>query len=51
VSRIHKSHPYAAAPEVVERILALSLEHPTRGCVFLSDRLKMAGINVISPTL
>lgn len=35
---IHKSHPQTTPPEVVERILALSLEHPTRGCVFLSDR-------------
>lgn len=31
---IHKSHPQTTAPEVVERILALSLEHPTRGCVW-----------------
>ena len=48
---IHKSHPQTTAPEVVERILALSLEHPTRGCVFLSDRLKLEGINVSSPTV
>lgn len=48
---IHKTHPQTTAPEVVERILALSMEHPTRGCVFLSDRLQLEGISVSSPTV
>jgi transposase InsO family protein len=48
---IHKSHPQTTPPEIVERVIALSLEHPTRGCVFLSDRLKLEGISVSSPTV
>src|SRR5579859_6899144 len=48
---IHKTHPQTTAPEVVERILALSLEHPAWGCVRLSERLKLDGISVSSPTI
>ncbi len=48
---IHKSHPQTTPPELVERVIALSLEHPTRGCVFLSDRLKLEGLSVSSPTV
>lgn len=48
---IHKSHPQTTPLATVERVIALSLEHPTRGCVYLSDRLKLEGINVSSPTI
>jgi transposase InsO family protein len=48
---IHKSHPQTTPPEVVEKVLALSLANPTRGCVWLSDKLKLAGISVSSPTV
>jgi len=48
---IHKSHPQTTPAETVERVIALSLAHPTRGCVFLSDRLKLQGISVSSPTV
>lgn len=48
---IPKSHPFTTAPEVVERILALSLANPTWGCVRLSDHLKLEGIQVSSPTI
>jgi transposase InsO family protein len=48
---IHKTHPQTTPPEVVERILALSLEHPAWGCVRLSERLKLAGTSVSSPTI
>jgi hypothetical protein len=48
---IHKTHPQTTAPEIVERILALSLEHPAWGCVRLSERLKLDGISVSSPTI
>jgi len=37
--------------EVVERILALSLEHPAWGCTRLSDMLKFQGVSVSSPIL
>ncbi len=48
---IHKSHPQTTPPEVVEKILSLSLQHPGWGCVKLSDMLKLQGINVSSPTI
>lgn len=48
---IHKSHPQTTPPEVVERIVALSLEHPAWGCVRLSEHLKLDGVSVSSPTI
>lgn len=48
---IHKTHPQTTPPEVVERILALSLAHPAWGCVRLSARLKLDGTRVSSPTM
>jgi transposase InsO family protein len=48
---IHKTHPQTPPPEVVEKMLALSMANPTRGCVWLSDKLKLAGISVSSPTV
>ena len=41
---IHKSHPQITPPEVVEKILELSLANPMWGCVRLSDQLKLMGI-------
>lgn len=38
-------------PEVVERILALSLANPTRGCNWLHDRLGLESVNVSAPTI
>lgn len=48
---IHKSHPFTTPPEVAEKIVALSLDHPTWGCNRLSDHLKLEGVNVSSPTI
>jgi transposase InsO family protein len=48
---IHKTHPQTTPPEVVEKVLALSLANPTRGCVWLSDKLKLEGVSVSSPTV
>src|SRR5215469_9468274 len=48
---IHKTHPQTTPPETVERILALSLAHPAWGCVRLSERLKLDGVSVSSPTI
>jgi len=48
---IHKSHPQTTPPEVVERILALRLANPTRGCNWLHDRLQLEGVNVSAPTI
>jgi len=48
---IPKDHPFTTPPEVVERILAASLDHPTWGCVKLSDWLKLQGVSVSSPTV
>jgi transposase InsO family protein len=48
---IHKTHPQTTPPEVVQQVLDLSLANPTRGCVWLSDMLKLRGVNVSSPTI
>jgi transposase InsO family protein len=48
---IHKTHPQTTPPEVVEKVLALSLVNPTRGCVWLSDKLKLDGVSVSSRTV
>jgi transposase InsO family protein len=38
---IPKSHPATTAEPIQERIIALALEHPTRGCDFLSAQLAL----------
>lgn len=48
---IHKSHPFTTPPEVVQRILELSLAHPGKGCKFISDLLKLEGPYVSGPTV
>lgn len=48
---VPKNHPFTTTPEVVERLLVASLEHPTWGCVKLSDWLKLQGVSVSSPTV
>lgn len=48
---IHKTHPMTTSPETVERLLALSLEHPAWGCDRLSAMLKLEGLSISSPTV
>ena len=48
---VHKTHPMTTPQAVVDRILALSLEHPAWGCDRLSDMLKLDGVSVSSPTV
>jgi hypothetical protein len=48
---VHKSHPQTTLPEVVEKLLALSLANPTRECNWLHDRLLLEGIRVSAPTI
>ena len=49
---IHKSHPQTTPPEVVERILALSLARTQRGAASGSaHHLKLDGVSVSSPTI
>ncbi len=48
---VHKTHPQTTPAPVVERILALSLEHPAWGCCRLSAMLKLEGTSVSSPTI
>jgi len=43
---IHKSHPQATSPEVVERIKALALEHPAYGCNRHEAMLALEGVRV-----
>jgi transposase InsO family protein len=48
---IHKSHPFATAPEVVARVRELSLQDPARGCNWISEQLKLEGISLSHPTV
>ena len=48
---VHRTHPQTTPPAVVERVLALSLEHPAWGCCRLSAVLKLEGVSVSSPTV
>jgi transposase InsO family protein len=48
---IHHSHPQTTSEEVEKQIIALSLTQPGWGCVKLSDKLKLQGISVSSPTV
>ena len=48
---VHQTHPRATPPPVVDRPLALSLEHPAWGCCRLSAMLKLEGLSVSSPTV
>ena len=48
---IHKTHPQTTPPEVVERILVLSLTHPSKGCKYISDLLRLEGPYVSGPTV
>jgi len=48
---IHHSHPWTTTPEVVQRILEVSLQNPAWGCVRLSNQLKLEGTSVSSPTI
>lgn len=48
---IHKTHPQTTPPEIQEKIVAFSLEHPGWGCYRLSDALKLQGISVSGPTI
>jgi transposase InsO family protein len=48
---VHHSHPQTTPPEVVKRLLELSLHNPMWGCVRLSDQLKLQGLSVSSPTI
>jgi transposase InsO family protein len=48
---IPKSNPLTTPQEMVERIMAVSLEHPTWGCNKLSDFLALDGIKISYPTI
>ncbi|MGA0560799.1 IS481 family transposase [Larkinella sp. VNQ87] len=48
---IAKSHPFTTAPEVVERIKQLALEHPAWGCNRLEALLMAEGRRVSSITI
>ena len=48
---VHKSHPQTTPSEIQERIVALALQHPTRGCNFLADQLTLEGSSVSFQTV
>lgn len=48
---IHKTHPQTTAPETIEKIKALALREPSRGCLYLSSQLALEGIKLSSVTV
>lgn len=48
---IHRNHPQTTSEENVKRIVELAMQHPTRGCHFLSDLLALEAIVVSGPTV
>src|SRR3990172_498999 len=48
---IPKSNPLTTPQEQVDRILAISLEHPTWGCNKLCDSLALEGNKISYPTI
>lgn len=48
---IHKTHPQTTPQATVDRLIALSEQHPGWGCIKLSDYLKLEGISISSPTV
>lgn len=48
---IHKYHPHATVPQVVDRILAISLDHPHWGCARIASQLKSQNVSISSPTI
>jgi transposase InsO family protein len=48
---IHKSHPQTTPDDIVQQIVALALEHPTRGCDWLAAHLELQGVSISSPTV
>lgn len=48
---IVKNHPFTTSAEHEARVVELSLEHPARGCNFLSDLLRKEGIVISYPTI
>ena len=48
---IPKSHPMTTPQQQVDRLLAMSLEHPAWGCNRLADQLALEGISISAPTI
>jgi transposase InsO family protein len=48
---IPKSQPNQTSPQTEDLVIGTSLEHPSWGCVKLSDFLKLQGIPISSPTV
>lgn len=48
---IHKTHPFTTPQEHVDRLLAISTEHPAWGCNKICDMLKLEGITISFPTV
>ena len=48
---VHRSHPQTTPDDIVQKILDLALEHPTRGCDWLAAHLELQEIQVSSPTV
>jgi transposase InsO family protein len=48
---IVRDHPSTTPPEIVEKLIDLSLSNPMWGCVRLSDELRLRGTTLSSPTI
>jgi transposase-like protein len=48
---VHKDHPQTTPEETVRKVLALSQQHPTRGCDFLAAKLALDGVSLSAVTV
>ena len=48
---IHHTHPFTTSEEGVKKVLQAAEQHPSWGCIKLSDHLKLEGYSISSPTV
>lgn len=48
---VHKDHPQTTPEGTVQKVLALSQRHPTRGCNFLAAQLALEGVSLSAVTV
>lgn len=48
---VARSHPQTTPEEVQQRIVAMAMENPTRGCNFLSAQLALEGVHLSAVTV
>ncbi|MDD4903325.1 MAG: helix-turn-helix domain-containing protein [Candidatus Bipolaricaulis sp.] len=48
---VHRSHPMSTPKAIEDRLVRLSVEHPSWGCVRLAASLRASGVSISSPTV